>query len=476
MTKRAPFTALIALVLLAFPFLAAAQPVPSSQVSGVTAVEAEAPQDAGVWNGVRYVKIAGVMRGVARGKDIGAVRNLASHANGAGEVAYSSRFELIVPASGEKPNAVIYVDSENRGGAISQNALGGFLQNHATSYARVQWKTGYSAGVPADAQGLGLVIMRDFARALSGRTSLPAVNGTAYPKMILGGISQSAWFVNSFIAEGFNVDPATGGKVFDAAIAIDGIGNWLGINQMAADLGVAPLPYVVPNGAPMERTTLLRRPATDPLYIDVANYTDFYRLRAGLTSTTTSTPAFRRYDWPSAHANGAAARCGYGRPVNPLRYPAYFRALVWNVEKAIGVRAARSAPGLPASTVFTLGPTPPASPLFNPLPGAHVRVPVVDKDGWPVGGVRFPEAENPTGRPEPASIPPSDTSSIDNTCGNSGGWQPWTATELTARYGGKAQYLAAYAKSLDALIAAGFVLAEERAAMVKAAEANWPAA
>jgi hypothetical protein len=468
MTKLASICAGIALALAPLQAWAAS-------LSQVTAIDG-ASVDAGVWNGVRYVRIRGTVQGVVAGKDIAAVRNLAPHADGDGEVAYSSRYELIVPAPGEKPNEVIYIDSENRGGAVSQGALGGFLQNHATSYGRVQWQTGYSEGVPADAQGLGLVIMRDFARLVAGRTTAAKLDVPVYPKMILGGISQSAWFVNSFIAEGFNVDPVTGAKVFDAAIAIDGVGGWLGINQMAADLGVAPLPYVVPNGAPMDKATLLRRPASDPLYIDVANYTDFYRLRAGLTSTPTSTPTFRRYDWPSAHANGAAARCGYDPPVNPLRYPAYFRALVWNVEKAIGAKAAQGAPGLPPSTVFRLGPTPPASPLFNPLPGKQVRVPVVDKDGWPVGGVRFPEADNPTGRPEPASIPPSDTSSIDNTCGNSGGWKAWDVAELTARYGDKAKYLAAYAKSLDALIKAGFVLAEERAAMVKAAEANWPAA
>lgn len=470
MTRLASMCVGIALALA--PFQAWSQPARISQITSVDSVS----EDAGVWTGVHYVKISGTVRGVVTGKDFVAVRNLAAHANDDGEVPYSSRFELIVPAPGEKPNEVIYIDSENRGGAISQGALGGFLQNHSTSYGRVQWQTSYSAGVPADAQGIGLVIMRDFARLVAGRTTAGKIDAVPYRKMILGGISQSAWFVNSFIAEGFNVDPVTGGRIFDAAIAIDGIGGWLAINDMAAARGVgSQYPYVVPNGVPLSRRELLKRPSTDPLYIDVANYTDFYRLRAGLTSTTQSDARFRRYDWPSPHANGPAPRCGYTAPVNPLRYPAYFRAVVWNVEKAIGVKAAAAAPGLPPSTVFTLGPAPLGSPLYNPLPGAEARVPIVDKDGWPVGGVRFAEAVAPTGRPDPVSVPPSDTSSIDNTCGNSGGWKAWSAEQMIARYGDKAGYLAAYAKALDATIKGGFVLPQERAAMLKAAEGAWPA-
>ena len=38
--------------------------------------------------------------------------------------------------------------------------------------------------------------------------------------------------MNTFVAEGFNVDPVSGKRVFDGAIAIDGVGNWLAINQV----------------------------------------------------------------------------------------------------------------------------------------------------------------------------------------------------------------------------------------------------
>ena len=49
-------------------------------------------------------------------------------------------------------------------------------------------------------------------------------------------------------------------------------------------------------------------------------------------------------------------------------------------------------------------------------------------------------------------------------------------TGLEHPQGDKAKYLAAYARALDAMIEGGFVLPEDRAAMLETAEANWPAA
>jgi hypothetical protein len=441
------------------------------------------------YNGVAYVKVTGTAHGQVGINDFVFVHNLIDHKQavnpaGAGtdSFPYESNFELIVPAAGQLQNDVLYIDAENRGSAISQGALGGFLQNHATSYGRIQWQTGISKGVPADTQGVGLVIMRDFARWMGGRTPATKVNGdyrpAAYKKMILGGISQSAWFVNTFIAEGFNAEPVNAKKVFDAAVTVDGAGNWLAINQLAAARQVAvQTPYVDPNGAPLTREELLRRPASDPLYVDAANYTDFYRVRAGLTSLPYSSATFRRYDWPSPHAVSGGAQCNNGQPtiLNSIRYSPYLRAVVWNVEKAIGVKAAAGAPGLPPSTVFNLGEQPAASNLFNPLPGAVVRVPKVDASNMPLGGVRFPEADYPTGRPEPVALPPVVTTAISALCGNSGGWKPYTAQELVGRYKDRASFIASYGTAVDALIKQGYLLAEDKAGLMKVAEGEWTA-
>lgn len=498
MTCRAAILVLLACASLA-PCLAIAQTPASfppqkpatydSLQSRLTSVEITATTPDKTYNGVAYVKITGVVHGQVGINDFVAVHNLIDHKQqvnpyeaGTDSLPYESNFELIVPAAGQKANDVIYVDSENRGSAISQSALGGFLQNHATSYARVQWQTGISKGVPADTQGIGLVIMRDFARWLGGRTPQTKVMGdykpVAYRKMILGGISQSAWFVDTFVAEGFNAEPVTGRKVFDAAIAVDGAGNWLAINQLAAARHVTTqTPYLDPNGVPLTQTEMLHNPRTDPMFVDIANYTDFYRVRAGLTSLPYSSASFRRYDWPSPHATTGGAQCNNGQPVilNTLRYSPYLRAVVLNVEKAIGVTTAGAAPGLPPTTIFTLDGQPPSSDRFNGLPGVTIAIPKVDISGMPVGGVRFPEADHPTGRPDPVALPPVNTQSIAQLCGNSGGWKPFSGEELTARYKDKASYLGAYEASLDQLIAQGYLLAEDKPGMLQAAAANWTA-
>jgi len=123
-------------------------------------------------------------------------------------------------------------------------------------------------------------------------------------------------------------------------------------------------------------------------------------------------------------------------------------------------------PALPPSAFFALGPAPPASEHFNALPGVALRVPVVDADAMPVGGVRFPDAELPLGRPVPVALSPCGTSSIDDVCGNFGGWQPFPPDEVRARYGSPDEYAARYAEAYDALVSDGFALVSDRARAV----------
>ncbi|WP_293679907.1 alpha/beta hydrolase domain-containing protein [uncultured Phenylobacterium sp.] len=436
--------------------------------SQVTRVEVLTVIPSGIYKDVAYVRVSGTVHGVvAPDEDVVGLDALPKNTNG--EVEYASRFEAIVPRAGQSANEALYVDAENRGTAVSQGALGGFLQAKATSYARVQWQTAISPGVPAEAQGIGLVILRDFARWMAGRTPAEVVGGWSPPahrRLILGGISQSAWLVNTFIAEGFNVDPKTKRRVFDGAIAIDGVGGWLAINRIAADRGVkGQHPYLDPDGVPLQRAELLKRPKTDPVYVDVANATDFYRLRAGLTSTAHTSDTFRRYDFPSPHAIGAAnPRCNDGQPItyHSLRYAPYMRALVLGIEKAIGVKAAAKARPLPPSAVFELGPAPSDVAWFNPLPGVEVTTPVLDANGWPKGGVRFPESEQPLGRPLPPAVSPVTTASISQTCGNAAGWQAFAAAERQARgLVDEDSYLTRYQAALRRLEAEGFLLSED---------------
>ena len=65
------------------------------------------------------------------------------------------------------------------------------------------------------------MILRDFGRWLRAR----------FRVLVLAGASQSAWCVNTFVAEGFNVDPESGAGVYDGAFAYLSGGNWLAINR-----------------------------------------------------------------------------------------------------------------------------------------------------------------------------------------------------------------------------------------------------
>lgn len=491
----------------AAPFAGPSPAKPVASSSRVTGLVVGGVQQLGTFNAVAYVRTYGTVAGVVDPREnVVGFASLAHDA--AGAYAYTTQFEVIAPVGGAPANHTLYVDAENRGGPASlgalqemttggapdsaQYALGlgnGFLQKNATSYARVQWQTGVAAGVPAAAQGIGLAIVRDFARLLGGRAprvaSADGYSPGSYDKLILGGVSQSAWFVDTFVAEGFNADPVSGAAVFDAAIAIDGAGNWLAINALAASNGAPEYPYLAPQGMPLTPDALLSHPGSDPLFVDVANYTDFYRVRAGVSDVPFAGSNYRRYDWPSAHVQGGvpadpaifAAGCNGGAPValNPIGYAPYYRALVLAVEKQIGAANAAAAPPLPPSTTFALTPADASTANLNPLGSMALPVPRVDANAMPVGGVRFPDADVPLGRPAPVALPPVSTASMSATCGNYGMWQPLSGAQLAAAYGSKAGYLAQYDAALANLIARGYVLAADEQPMLARAASLYDA-
>jgi hypothetical protein len=392
------------------------------------------------------------------------------------------------------------VEAENRGSALfpvlvsgptsdTQPLGDGVLYDGKTAFGHVQWQTGIAAGVPADAQGIGLVVLRDFGRMLrSGETidGQPSPLGRYDDTMIVGW-SQAAWTVNTLVAEGFNVDPQRPReRVYDGAIALDGAGNWLAINRLADD-GDPQQPYVRQDGVPLRVAQLLKRPATDPVFVDIANYTDFYRLRAAVSERPV--PAryarvYRRYDWPAAHAGSLAGPgivfgqygCNGGTevPLNLIDFRPYMRSVF--AKLVSDVRAGRTAKSLPSSTRFALGPEPPASPEFNGLPATPVRVPRVSRDAQPLGGVRFVDVDVPLGRPSPVSLPPVSTRSITDVCGNFGGYEPFTAAQLQDRYGTLADYTARVDAQLDKLVRARYLLDQDRAGIATSLEAAYQAA
>src|ERR1700686_782871 len=262
--------------------------------SRITGVSITGSQPGGTVGGVAYQRVWGTVSGVVAPRDtIEGFDQLPHDADG--NYDYQSEFEIIAPEKAGM-NSAILVEVENRGRPVFYDELqevevagppsatpnggdpgNGFLFEHATSYARVQWQTGIAASVPMQAEGVGEVIIRDFGRMLAGHTQLaakpPAEFGT-YQTLILGGVSLSGFFIDTFLAEGFNADPGDGGVVFQGAIAVDGTGNWLALNELAAAADSKQFPYLVPDGRPLSTWQILGGHASDPFYIDIANYTD----------------------------------------------------------------------------------------------------------------------------------------------------------------------------------------------------------
>jgi hypothetical protein len=157
-------------------------------------------------------------------------------------------------------------------------------------------------------------------------------------------------------------------------------------------------------------------------------------------------------------------------PRNPIAYDPYLRSVVADLAAVLRGSVPGGA-GLPSSAVFELKPPAPSA-VVNELPGVELLVPAVDDDtAMPLGGVRFPDAAVPLGRPVPVALGPVGTSSITDVCGNWGGWEPFTAEELRARYGDVEGYLARYGAALDEQIRAGYLHAAERDPMLARARA-----
>ena len=446
---------------------------PRVAASGVTRVDVHDTEDLGTFGAFAYERVRGIAHGVVGDEEVVGLDRLAS------PYAYESEFEVLHPVDADARTAVV-VDAENRGGpsmlglvtgvqlrgqppSASSYPAGmgpGCLFDTGISYARVQWQTKHCASVPDDAQGIGLVIVRDFGRWL----------GDDFGRRVIGGASQSAWFVNTLIAEGFNVDPDGGSGVYDAALAYLGAGNWLALNRLADD-GAPQYPYVRPARAPLTAPELLSRPESDPFYVDLTSYTEYYRLRGSVFASSALPARARHYDMPAPHGPGnaqwasmvfASMGCNDGVeiPLNPIQSGPYARALF--------ITLASEPELLPPSAWFELGSAPEPSSHFHALPGTALQVPRVDTDAQPIDGVRLPDAELPTGRADPPALSPCGASSIDDGCGNFGGWQPFSAEELARRYGTVDDYLHRFGEIADGLMAQGFLLERDRDAVLRA--------
>jgi hypothetical protein len=104
------------------------------------------------------------------------------------------------------------------------------------------------------------------------------------------------------------------------------------------------------------------------------------------------------------------------------------------------------------------GTEPPSAPPIEVAGGAIVR----DGDGNAIGGLRTPQVDVPL-----ATLTGEGMSMVGRTV-------PFDDATLAARYGDEAGYLAAFTRALDATIEAGFLLEDDRAAILADAAERYP--
>jgi hypothetical protein len=464
--------------------------------STITSVDIAQVQSVGTYAGLTFRSIEGTVHGeVSAEESVAGLRELAA---GRTTVPYQVNFQIVAPEAGSEADAII-VEAPNRGrtifpGAISVpapvtgpsadavvSAIGdGFLLRRGISIAAIQWQTGFAAGVPQSAQGVGEVVVRDFGRWLgggfrSGDSPLPIFRHRA-----LAGVSQAAWFVNSFIAEGFNVDPDTGRGVYPGAFTRNGNGVVLAINGFAGEH--EQFPYARADLAPLMPAELLSRPASDPELVDVISLNDFYRVRASIFARAPTAPRLHRYATAAPHASGAAAlpevvfgtmRCNGGAPVplSKVRDALYLRPLILGLSASIrGTQADKGA--LPLDAPFALEPVSAEIEGVNLLEGTPLWAPKTASNGMPVGGIPTLEAALPLGLPRPIALPPVEIASISDTCGNFSGWEAFSVDELTRRYGGRANYLEQARQKAAGLVASGYLLEDDEEVAIHEIEAQ----
>ncbi len=466
--------------------------------STITSVEVARVRPVGGYAGLTFRFIEGTMHGeVSAEEPVAGLRELAA---GRTTVPYQASFEIVAPEAGAEADAVV-VEAPNRGrtifpGMIAAPVVGtrpdgdpvasavgdGFLLSHRISIAAIQWQTGFAAGVPETAQGIGEVAVRDFGRWLGGAFRSRDLPLPIFRHRILAGVSQAAWFVNSFIAEGFNVDPDTGHGVYQGAFTRNGNGVVLAINGFAP--GHKQFPYARADLAPLTPAELLSRPASDPELVDVVSLTDFYRMRASIFARAPSVSRLHRYATAAPHASGAAAlpevvfgtmKCNGGAPIalSKVRDALYLRPLILGLSASIsGTQADQGA--LPPDAPFALEPVSADVEGVNPLHGTPLWAPETAANGMPVGGIPTLEAALPIGLPRPISVPPVEIASVRDTCGNFSGWEAFSVDALTRRYGDRANVLARARQKAAALVASGYLLADDEAAAIQDIEARLP--
>lgn len=487
----------------------------------VTRLEITSKQPYGTFRAGEYVMWQGRVHGELAPTE--AIPDIDKPArNARGQVEYSARIILFMPADPRKGDGTLLVDVPNRGNAYAHalynsprdepyqsgnlDAGNGFLEDHGIATAEVYWELGKGADLPSFTdgegkkrfvEGVGFAIMRDAADFLAHGTA--DADGTPNPlrgaiKRVLGsGKSQTGRYLKTFLLNGFN--RVEGHRVFD------------GMHVFVSSAGLLPILQSSPGPESSANTTpsfakpefrgvyegpftigeiiakVEARGETPPKMVLFNTQTDYLSLRASLSrtgaegTTEQAIPANARvYDLPGAAHATVLARKGCTLPTNRLDWTPVSRAMFLRLEA--WVASNREPPPTRLMPLEPAGDDPTVLHAPKYLPNAVIQRPQRDAGNNSLGGVRLPDLAVPLGTYAAQNAP------LDKGCNLVGAYLTFARTRAereTANdsrpsveelYPNRADYVNRIRVAARELEQQGFLLPEDAAIIIQSAAAN----
>ncbi len=455
----------------------------------------------------RYLRIEAEARGsLAPGEAIPGLDRAAR--NAAGRVEYSTPVTIVFPERRGAGNGALLVDVPNRGRAISHGLYNsprsrpipvgsldqgtGFLEERGYSIAVVQWELGEGPQLPSFtagdrtlyAEGVGFAAVRDIALFLrdapADRNPLAGTIDRAYAM----GYSQTARFLKSFLANGFN---ESDGKIVFAGLHII---NAAGGGMPLLDTGPGPgsVAWETPGHSNAEHRGVHEVPFTYaevmrsdraryrawPRIIVNNTYNDYLGGRAALVRTGAQGTAdlaipemVRIYDISGApHINGRGKNPECAEGPSQLDWAPALRAQLVALDDWVRGKASP-----PPSRLFTLETRADDREVLHApayLRTAVVTVPRRDADGNAPSGVVLPDVAVPI-----ASFGSMNSPLTVMACRQAGTYRPFAAATLAERYpGGVNEYVTKVRLAASALVKDRLLLPEDAIVIVHAAAEN----
>jgi hypothetical protein len=435
----------------------------------------------------------------------------AAERNARGKAEYATRVTLVMPADPASANGTLLIDIPNRSRATLQPLMNsgrdvslplgapvpgnGFLEEQGFTTAAIYWElskdvqlphTAASAatgGKPLYIEAAALPMVRDVLTFLTRATRDMA--GTANPlngyvrRTIIFGYSQSGRFAKTMLLTGHHMAEGaplfSGMFIFGAASGQILLRNQPGPESTAGALPTFDNPGVrgVHEEPAVSVTDLVAQVRAHgdavPKMLFVNTTTDYMSLRASLGRTGTGAadaalPAnVRMYDVAGGSHARITAKSPCSLPFGRLDWHPVLRSTLLMLDRWVSNGAEP-----PPSELMPLADAG-SDPLVLPAPpqmkGAVIKVPVRDRDGNPVGGIRVPDIDVPVGA-NAVQNPP-----LSFICSLGAGFSEFDKATLARRYGGRDDYVSKVRASATALEKRGFLLPEDARTIVESAAA-----